>query len=53
VLQSHFEGLETGKQVGRDESMTYYERAGAEAARATNASKPTRGFEIEERILET
>lgn len=44
---------ETGKQVSRDEWITHYETAGAEAARATNASRPKRAFGIGERILET
>jgi hypothetical protein len=48
-----FEGSETGKQVSRDEWITHYETAGAEAARATNASRPKRAFGIGERILET
>lgn len=46
-------GQKTGKQVSRDEGITHYETAGTEAARATNASKPKRAFEIGERILET
>jgi hypothetical protein len=48
-----FEESEIGKQVSRDECITHYEIAGAEAARATNASKPKRAFGIGERILET
>jgi hypothetical protein len=48
-----FEGSETGKQVRRDERITHYETVGAEAARATNASRPKRAFGIGERILET